>query len=646
MVNINLYLPNNSILIVEDKRDLLLTLSFCLALFIVFQSFQPGLTGPFILDDEGNLRKLGAFGQITSLEHVVSFVFGNHSGPLGRPVSMISFLLNDNTWPAYPESFKYTNLMIHLLNGVLIFLLSRQIISAMAMQKNMYWAPLFISFIWMIHPFVLSTIMTVVQRMTELSALFVFAGMSGYLYGRKKYLNGQQSGFYIAGTAVLFGGVCAVFSKENGVLLPLFLTVIELTLLSDTRTRCLKIYYWFALIPSVLFLIALLYKASGYTLSYQVRDFSLYERLMTETRVLCDYIYQLIMPKMSGVGLFHDDFVISRSLITPITTLYSLAVIAIALFCAIKFRKRWKIFSFGVLWFFTGHLLESTFIPLEIYFEHRNYAPSFGLIFSSVLIGLSVPDRIKKWGYFALLSFSLLACFISYQQSKIWGNSFKLAMVLEAEHPGSVRAAKFAANEVAMIGQVADARKRMYVLSQRSGALDTLLQLMLIDCSLGVNVSEDMQKIISKAQLVKGNHVTFVSLIGNIPRLLDAVVAKNCKGVETKDVHRLLEKIMSIPILQQVPKKLALFHFLRAKTYIAEQNLSGAMHEFDKSFFYNKDIIIPIQQAYFLNTAGLYSEALEYLTLARKHLSFIQEYGAENELLVSLEKQLKANKNK
>src|SRR5690554_1266294 len=85
-----------------------------LAYFVYF----PGLSGGFLFDDYPNLEPMGQFGEVTEWATFKSFVTTGFSGPTGRPVSLASFLLNDNTWPSYAPWFKLTNLFIHLLCGL------------------------------------------------------------------------------------------------------------------------------------------------------------------------------------------------------------------------------------------------------------------------------------------------------------------------------------------------------------------------------------------------------------------------------------------------------------------------------------------------------------------------------------------------
>src|SRR5690606_575255 len=91
-----------------------------------FLLLWPGVHGPFLFDDYPNLKNLAELGSQPTLRSVGAYL-SLFPGESGRPLAALSFLLNDFSWPSDPYGFKVTNLLIHLLNGVLVFGLARKL---------------------------------------------------------------------------------------------------------------------------------------------------------------------------------------------------------------------------------------------------------------------------------------------------------------------------------------------------------------------------------------------------------------------------------------------------------------------------------------------------------------------------------------
>ena len=72
--------------------------------------YWPGLSGPFLFDDFANLDALGQYNGVRDWQTFKLFVLGNASGPTGRPIAMLSFLIDARNWPTDPRPFKTTNL--------------------------------------------------------------------------------------------------------------------------------------------------------------------------------------------------------------------------------------------------------------------------------------------------------------------------------------------------------------------------------------------------------------------------------------------------------------------------------------------------------------------------------------------------------
>src|SRR5690348_18139659 len=92
-------------------------LLLCCTVLLAALAYDQGLHGGFLFDDFANLPSLGATGPITRWDTFFRYVTSGTADPTGRPIALLSFLLDARDWPANPYPFKRTNLLIHLLNG-------------------------------------------------------------------------------------------------------------------------------------------------------------------------------------------------------------------------------------------------------------------------------------------------------------------------------------------------------------------------------------------------------------------------------------------------------------------------------------------------------------------------------------------------
>ncbi len=146
---------------------------------------------------------------------------------------------------------------------------------------------------------------------------------------------------------------------------------------------------------------------------------------------------------MESFALFHDDIKVSTSLIAPWTTLPALAGLVGLSMLAIVTSRKLPLVAFGIAWFLVGHSLESSFIPLELVHEHRNYLPLFGLCLLPVgLLGSwEIRPGIQKTLIVASLG-AVLAYFgfVTAMRASMFGQEH-LRTQLEAQfHPDSARA--------------------------------------------------------------------------------------------------------------------------------------------------------------------------------------------------------------
>lgn len=441
-------------------------LLFILALLVAAALYWPGLKGAFILDDDENLQRLSELSSPLSVSRLTDFLSSRLAGPLGRPVSMLTFALQHDAWPSDPRAFKLVNLLIHLLNGVLVYGLLRlfQAVSRHAAFGSP-WIALAGATLWLLHPIHVSTVLYAVQRMTELSATFTLLGVLGYVVGRRHAAVGREAkALAWMSLAVAAGFLLASLSKENGVLLPLYLLVLEFTLLRELpRPRWWRawsgLFLW---LPAAALAVYLATQLPQYQVVYMQRDFGMGERLLTQARVLTDYLFKIALPRPAAFGLFFDDFAVSRSWLAPTTTLPAVAFVGALLAGAVALRRRMPVLSFGLLWFFAGHVLESTFLPLELYYEHRNYLPALGILFAGAFYAGRLLARLgtSPLGQPAIVALAVLGLAypaVTWTQTDLWGHPLRQAVVWAAERPNSPRAVERAGAMMAMGGRTTDA---------------------------------------------------------------------------------------------------------------------------------------------------------------------------------------------
>lgn len=426
-------------------------------LVVVTLCYVPGLSGAFLLDDYGSLPPLAQWGEINSLEKLSQFVSGGYTGPMGRPIPLLSFALNATEWPTDPKPFLVSNVIIHLINVALVFLLVMQIFKACNYSDGrVLWIASLVAVIWGLHPYLVSSVLYIVQRMTLLSATFSFLTFTLYLVGRNHFLNKR----YTVGSVWWMGGAIAsilgLLSKENAVLIPLQLLIIEVFLRQSGSASTNRIFSNGLLAALALVCMLIFYKLfahvehhvqaliwEGRSLATN-REFTFPERLMTESRILGDYIFSILVPPIQTAGVFQDGYPVSRSFLNPLSTLVWFSIHCLLLTISMLVRKRIPVLFLGIMWFYCGHIVESSVVMLELKFEHRNYLPSIGLIFP-IAVWVSALRVHEKWRWAISVLLVVILSILLFARSSLWGNPEQSSLVWVSENKRSQRALENAA---------------------------------------------------------------------------------------------------------------------------------------------------------------------------------------------------------
>jgi protein O-mannosyl-transferase len=428
-------------------------------------AYSPGLSGGFLFDDLINLNALGIRGPIDNWPAFLRYISSGTADPIGRPLTLLSFLLDARDWPADPAPFLRTNLLLHLLNGALLFALLRRLGRHLDVAgARTEAAALLGAGLWLLHPLFVSTTLYIVQREAMLPAAFVLLGLLSYVYGRSLHLTRPWAGGIWMLAGIGFGTLLAVLSKANGALLPLMALVLEATVLragdGDRAAVIARRLRWWRtgllVVPSLLLAGYLLASMPGLHADLPHRPWTMAERLLTQPRILLDYLQLLLVPRAVSTGLYNDAYPASTGLLQPPTTLFALLAVAVLLAAGWLLRHRAPALSAALLFFFAGHLMESSVVALELYYEHRNYLPAM-LLFWPLARAL-VRWKAPRWTR-VTLTLGLLAMLtaITSQRATLWGQPERMAQIWAARNPDSPRAVATAAHALMAANRHAEA---------------------------------------------------------------------------------------------------------------------------------------------------------------------------------------------
>jgi len=510
-----------------------------LLLLLTCVVYWPGLSGAFLFDDISNLAVLGYYGRIDNWEALWLYLLSGFSGPTGRPVSTLSFLLDARNWPADPWPFKRTNLIVHLLTGLALYGFVRQVTRAMDLEsRHAIQVALLTTALWLLHPLWVSTTLYAVQRMAQLSTLFVLLGLWLYVRTRLKYPPALSAGVLLnSATAIGLLGLLAILSKENGVLLPLLAITVEITVLAayerrHKRTATRAFLWWRAFLLGVPVAALALYMAQGLPALFSadpgIRSFTPGERLLGQGLILWEYLRHIFIPRPYPGGLFNDHISVPGDPASILLALVAWATLLGLTVFAFLWRTRWPALALAVLFFMAGHLLESTFLQLELYFEHRNYLPAalLGLPVAMFLVQSRWPASSTRLAIAVGLVLTLST--LTYMRADLWGKPFQQALKWSQVNPQSARAQHYLAGRWLETGNLEEAiRLNDRAMELAPDGLPWMLQRVVLDCRLGLDPSTSIAHI--EQSLTHGPRLG-VGAREQLTQFVDFMLVGHCHG--------------------------------------------------------------------------------------------------------------------
>jgi len=403
-------------------------LVFCILGLLAILLYGHTLEAPFYLDDviniRDNLRTINAF----SADELIQSAFGSYARY--RPLANLSFALNYYFHGLQPSGYHAVNMVIHMLNGILLYLLIFKTITLPSLDDQCR-HPIVVaalgSLLWSANPVQTEAVTYVVQRMTSMAALFFLCSFLFYLYGRLHPKKGIRVGLFVCSA---LAWVLSMASKQIALTLPVLLFLYEWLFFQGMNRDWLKRYaiYLAAVLAVALAAVYLIY---GYSPTRfvssisQPRPYTAMERFLTQGRVIFLYLGLLVYPHPARLNLNHD-IPVSHGLFDPVTTLLCFVGLAVLFLVALFLLKKDRLTGFCLFWFLANVAIEALAANIEIVFEHRCYLPSM-LFFLPFVWLISRSITRSKTAFCALAAIVIVFGYWTYQRNALWKNPVAFA---------------------------------------------------------------------------------------------------------------------------------------------------------------------------------------------------------------------------
>ncbi len=380
-----------------------------------------------------------------------------NSDKLYRPLPCLTFGLNWYFGQDNVVGYHIVNLAIHILTAWCLFLTLHLLLQIYYQKKQspqfFITAALLGALFWALAPIQTQAVTYIVQRMASMAAMFTIIAIYAYLRGR------IEKRYYLWFSLCLLSCFAALGSKENAILLPASLILIEVAFFTHqiTKKDFLKlIIFCFIVLVGGFFFVRHglgitpfnLFNPLSFLESYKNRSFTFSERILTQPRIVLMYLSQIFIPAADRLSIEHD-VILSTSLFTPWTTLSLILLILLLISSALFFLKKYPLVCFPVLFFFLNHAVESTILQLELVFEHRNYLPSLflflpaGVLIARILYSNPPQPVLFRRTAAAVCAtlFLIISGHATYTRNMAWATEGTLWTDAIRKAPNSARAA-------------------------------------------------------------------------------------------------------------------------------------------------------------------------------------------------------------
>jgi hypothetical protein len=334
-----------------------------LIVIVTFAIYWNSLQGDFIWDDRGLIVEHADY--LNDWKNLFSVFtkpfFGNT--PFYRPLLIGSFIVDYHLWGSHPFGFHATNVLLHTMNGVLVYLFVFMLFKLRALS-------LCSGLLFATHPIQTEAVAWISGRNDVLLTFFSLLTIVLYLRWRSN-LRGKERSLTYLGFLVSY--CCVLLTKESGIIVLVLIMLVDYffrTTLPHSPEGRKKVY-----LP--LLLIAVLYFAARMSIlgntGIETRGHGFIPLFFGITSTYAYYFKMLLLPLVQSASPLIPSV---TSFKDPGSIASLFLVASLVIITALCWRRFWEL-SFIILWIIVALLPVSGIVPLTVpALEHRLYLAS------------------------------------------------------------------------------------------------------------------------------------------------------------------------------------------------------------------------------------------------------------------------------
>jgi tetratricopeptide (TPR) repeat protein len=375
----------------NGRRTIFLLFIPAIALLVYLNSIK----GEFIWDDEYLIVRNEDIKDVSNIPKffVPSYWIERHPGTKGqfRPLRAVTFTLSYAIWGERPEGYRITNVIFHILNCILIYILTLRISGDRSIS---YLSAIFFA----VHP-VHAEVVSWVKNLSEIMCL-LFILISWWFHHKGEEHAGISA--ISLKVASIFSFILSLLSKEMGVMFPILLAGWYgiSSGMRDWKVNSRRIAPLFLILLIYLFYVLFIIGRRVGPDPGTAMDLN--DRILVSLKSLIIYLKLLFFPFILSA---EQTLVVPKGFFHP-ETILSVAVVFLFIFGIIRTAKHSRMVSFSLLWIILSLLpvINIKYIYGRPIANQRLYIPSLGfcwlLAWSIVNLGrwrlLSISKEVMR----------------------------------------------------------------------------------------------------------------------------------------------------------------------------------------------------------------------------------------------------------